>query len=129
MKKGYIKKDQRKKILLLGDDLRTPSGVGTQSKNLVLSTCHHYNWVQIAGSLKHPDKGKRLELNESITKGTGVEDPSDQEADHIENQKGPKCSIWCASHADRRAVSFWNKERAVSSNRTGKGDNRSTFAA
>ena len=76
MKKGYIKKDQRKKILLLGDDLRTPSGVGTQSKNLVLSTCHHYNWVQIAGSLKHPDKGKRLELNESITKGTGVEDPS-----------------------------------------------------
>ena len=37
MKKGYIKKDQRKKILLLGDDLRTPSGVGTQSKNLVLT--------------------------------------------------------------------------------------------
>ena len=76
MKKGYIKKDQRKKILLLGDDLRTPSGVGTQSKNLVLSTCHHYNWVQIAGSLKHPEKGKRLELNESVAKDTGVEDPS-----------------------------------------------------
>ena len=29
MKKGYVPKDQRKKILLLSDDIRTHSGVGT----------------------------------------------------------------------------------------------------
>jgi glycosyltransferase involved in cell wall biosynthesis len=89
MKKGYIPKDQRKKILLLGDDLRTPSGVGTQSRNLVLSTCHYYNWVQIAGAMKHPDKGKRFDLSPSIKEDTGVEDPSvmiypsDGYGDHI----------------------------------------------
>jgi glycosyltransferase involved in cell wall biosynthesis len=74
MKKGYIPKDQRKKILLLGDDLRTPSGVGTQSRNLVISTCHHFNWVQIAGAVNHPDQGKRLDLSNSVREETGVED-------------------------------------------------------
>lgn len=74
MKKGYIPKDQRKKILLLGDDLRTPSGVGTQSRNLVISTCHHFNWVQIAGAVNHPEQGKRLDLSNSVREETGVED-------------------------------------------------------
>jgi hypothetical protein len=45
MKKGYIPKDKRKTILLLGDDIRTHSGIGTMSKEIVLNTAHHYNWV------------------------------------------------------------------------------------
>ena len=31
MKEGYIPKDQRKTILLMSDDIRTNSGVGTMS--------------------------------------------------------------------------------------------------
>ena len=45
MKKSYIPKDQRKKILLLSDDIRTSSGVGVMSREIVLSTAHHFNWV------------------------------------------------------------------------------------
>lgn len=75
MKEGYIKQSERKKILLLSDDLRFPSGVGTMSKELVLGTCHVFNWVQIAAGINHPDQGKILDLSEAAKKETGVEDP------------------------------------------------------
>lgn len=74
MKEGYIEPNKRKKILLLSDDLRFPSGVGTISKELVLGTCHRYNWVQIGAGINHPDKGKVLSLDEAAAKETGVED-------------------------------------------------------
>ena len=38
MKKGYIPKDQRKKILLLSDDIRTQSGVGHMAQEIVNNT-------------------------------------------------------------------------------------------
>lgn len=76
MREGYIQKDKRKKILLLTDDIRTHSGVGTVSKQMVLNTCHRYNWVQIAGSMNHPEKGKRIELSEATKNETNVGDPS-----------------------------------------------------
>ena len=44
----------KKKILLLSDDLRMSSGVGTASKNFVLGTLDKYDWVQVAGAIKHP---------------------------------------------------------------------------
>ena len=34
----------KKKILLLSDDLRMSSGVGTMSKEFVLGTIHHFDW-------------------------------------------------------------------------------------
>jgi glycosyltransferase involved in cell wall biosynthesis len=66
----------KKKILLLSDDLRMSSGVGTMSKEFVLGTLHHYDWVQIGGAIKHPDAGKIINMNDSIRKETGVEDAS-----------------------------------------------------
>ena len=47
MKKNYIPQNQRKKILLLSDDIRTQSGVGNQAKEIVLNTAHHFNWVNL----------------------------------------------------------------------------------
>ena len=38
-KKGYIPKDKRKKILLLSDDIRVTSGVGTMSREIVGMVC------------------------------------------------------------------------------------------
>ena len=38
---------KKKKILLLSDDLRLHSGIATQSKEIVLSTIHKYDWVQV----------------------------------------------------------------------------------
>ena len=64
----------KKKILLLSDDLRMSSGVGTMSREFVLGTLEHYQWVQIGGAIKHPDEGKIIDMNETCRKETGIED-------------------------------------------------------
>ena len=64
----------KKKILLLSDDLRMSSGVGVMSKEFVLGTLHHYDWVQVGGAIKHPDEGKIIDMNDSVRKDTGIED-------------------------------------------------------
>ena len=74
MKEGYIPKNQRKKILLLSDDIRTQSGVGNQAKEIVLNTAHRYNWVNLGGAVKHPEKGKAFDLSPAINQETGLSD-------------------------------------------------------
>ena len=64
----------KKKIMLLSDDLRMSSGVGTVSKNFVLGTLDKYDWVQVGGAIKHPEEGKVVDMNDSVRKDTGVED-------------------------------------------------------
>lgn len=76
MKEGYIPKDQRKKILLMSDDMRFSSGIGCISKTMVLGTAHRYNWVQMGGSIEHPEYGKRLDMSADVNKITGIEDSS-----------------------------------------------------
>jgi len=62
----------RKKILLLSDDLRLPSGVGTMSKEIVLKTIHRYNWVQVGGAIKHPEKGKIVDMSKEMDRLFGI---------------------------------------------------------
>tara|TARA_Y100001972_G_scaffold18773_1_gene21474 strand:+ start:24017 stop:25420 length:1404 start_codon:yes stop_codon:yes gene_type:complete len=64
----------KRKLLLLSDDIRIPSGVGTMSKELVLGTIHKYDWVQIGGAVKHPDKGKIFDLSKEINEKHGTDD-------------------------------------------------------
>ena len=64
----------KKKILLLSDDLRMSSGVGTVSKNFVLGTLDKYDWVQAGGAIKHPEEGKVIDMNQSVREETGIED-------------------------------------------------------
>ena len=66
----------KKKILLLADDLRMSSGVGTMSKEFVLGTIDRYDWVQIGGAIKHPENGKVVNMNETCVQETGVKDAS-----------------------------------------------------
>jgi len=66
----------KKKILLFSDDLRMSSGVGTMSREFVLGTLKHYDWVQVGGAIKHPDSGKVVDMNESVRQETGVKDAS-----------------------------------------------------
>jgi len=69
-------KPKKKKILLLSDDLRLHSGIATQSKEIVLSTIHKYDWVQLGAALKHPEEGKMFDVSADTQKETGVEDAS-----------------------------------------------------
>ena len=66
MKEGYIPRDQRKKILFLSDDIRLHSGVGCQSRNIVLNTAHRYNWVNLGAAIKHPEAGQAFDISADI---------------------------------------------------------------
>ena len=69
-------KPKKKKILLLADDFRLPSGIGTISKEIILNTVKHYDWVQLGAALQHPDAGKGYDLSADIARETGVDDAS-----------------------------------------------------
>jgi len=76
LRKTDLNKTKKKKILLMSDDLRMHSGIATQSKEFVFGTIHKYDWVQMAGAIKHPEEGKIFDLSESIKHETGVSDAS-----------------------------------------------------
>ena len=73
---GYLPPDQRKKILFICDDIRMHSGVATMSREIVLGTAQHYNWVSIAAAIDHPESGKRLDLSQATNQETGLTDSS-----------------------------------------------------
>ena len=70
----YVKKEDRKKILLLCDDIRMHSGVATMAREIVVGSAHHFNWVNIGGAIKHPDEGKGFDLSPDVNKQTGITD-------------------------------------------------------
>jgi hypothetical protein len=72
----YLPPEQRKKILLICDDIRVHSGVATVGREVVINTAHHFNWVNIAGSLNHPEIGKRLDLSKSTDESANLTDSS-----------------------------------------------------
>ena len=74
MKEGYIKQSDRKKILLLTDDIRVHSGVAQIGREIVLNTAHRYNWCQLAGSVKHPEKGKIADMSKDMNQELGMDD-------------------------------------------------------
>ena len=74
MKEGYIPQAQRKKILLLCDDIRMTSGISTMAREIVIGTAHHFNWVNVGGAISHPDKGKRFDLSADTNQNAGIED-------------------------------------------------------
>jgi len=73
---AYLPQNERKKILLICDDIRVHSGVATVARELVLNTAQHFNWVNIGGAINHPEQGKRLDLSSDTNDNTGLIDSS-----------------------------------------------------
>jgi glycosyltransferase involved in cell wall biosynthesis len=73
---AYLPQNERKKILLICDDIRVHSGVATVARELVLNTAQHFNWVNVGGAINHPEQGKRLDLSADTNNNTGLEDSS-----------------------------------------------------
>jgi glycosyltransferase involved in cell wall biosynthesis len=69
-------KPAKKKILLLADDFRLPSGIGTISKEIIFNTVQHYDWVQLGAALQHPEAGQAFDLSAQVVAETGIEDAS-----------------------------------------------------
>ena len=74
LKKVDPNSPKKPKILLLSDDLRLHSGIATQSKEIVISTLHKYDWVQLGAALKHPEHGKVFDISEDVRKSHGIKD-------------------------------------------------------
>ena len=69
-------KPKKKKILLLSDDFRLPSGIGTVSKEIIYNTIKEYDWVQLGAALQHPEHSQGVDLSQHIAHETGVVDAS-----------------------------------------------------
>lgn len=63
----------KKKILLLSDDLRLHSGVGTMSREFVLGTAEHFDWFQLGAAIKHPDQGKIIDVSQDVNNELGID--------------------------------------------------------
>ena len=67
---------EKKKILLLSDDLRMTSGIATVSKEFVFGTFDKFHWVQLGAAVKHPEQGKEIDLGKDAREQSGVPDAS-----------------------------------------------------
>lgn len=76
MQEGYIPKSERKKILLISDDIRNNSGVGNVGRDIVIKTAQHYNWVQMSGAVNNPDVGKCIDASQGVNEASGLTDAS-----------------------------------------------------
>ena len=70
-----VTENKKKKIILLSDDLRMSSGVGTMSREIVVGTIDEFDWVQV-GEIQHPDNGKIIDMNQTLRDENCVEDAS-----------------------------------------------------
>jgi hypothetical protein len=70
----YVKKEDRKKILLLCDDIRMHSGIATMAREIVVGTSHHFNWVNLGAAINHPEVGKAFDISIEVNKLNGIED-------------------------------------------------------
>lgn len=65
---------KKKKIILLGDDLRFFSGVAHILRNIVIGSVHEFDYAVIAAAQNHPEKGKKLDLSQATNQETGLTD-------------------------------------------------------
>lgn len=70
----YVKKEDRKKILLLCDDIRMHSGIATMAREIVVGTAHHFNWINLGAAINHPEAGKGLDISQDVNNFAGIED-------------------------------------------------------
>ena len=56
------------------DDPRFFSGVGTQGREMIMSTLHEYDIAVIAVGINHPEAGKIVDLSDSIKQTTTIKD-------------------------------------------------------
>ena len=75
-KEGYIPQADRKKILLLCDDIRFTSGISTMAKEIVIGTSHRFNWVNLGAAITHPDQGKRFDVSQDTNNMAEITDSS-----------------------------------------------------
>jgi len=70
----YVKREDRKKILLLCDDIRMHSGIATMAREIVIGTSQHFNWINLGAALNHPEAGKGIDISAEVNTFAGIDD-------------------------------------------------------
>jgi hypothetical protein len=70
----YVKKEDRKKILLLCDDIRMHSGIATMAREIVIGTSHHFNWINLGAAINHPEAGKGFDISPEVNNLAEIDD-------------------------------------------------------
>lgn len=70
----FLPREERKKILLLSDDIRLHSGVGTMSREIVINSAHHFNWINLGAAVQHDQEGKVFDISADVNKHAGITD-------------------------------------------------------
>jgi glycosyltransferase involved in cell wall biosynthesis len=65
--------EKKKKVLFLCDDPRFNSGIATMAREIILGTCHVFDYAVVGGALKHPEEGKIVDISNSIKQEIGVD--------------------------------------------------------
>ena len=71
-----LPKGERKKILILSDDLRLASGVATMTKEFVLGIVHRFEVLNLGAAIKHPEHGTVMDVSKDVQQLTGISDAS-----------------------------------------------------
>lgn len=71
---GYIKRDDRKKLLFISDTIIGVSGVSNVARSIIAGTAHHYNYITLGVSLDQKTKGQRYDLCQATNTEAGIED-------------------------------------------------------
>lgn len=65
-------KVKKKKVLLIGDDIRFHSGVAGILRSIVINSANVFDYAVIGAANNHPEKGKRLDLSVSTNEAAGI---------------------------------------------------------
>lgn len=76
LRKIRLDRPEKKKILLLSDDIRLHSGIATMAREFVTGTSHMFDWVQLGAAMKHPDHGKKFDVSEDVNEQAGIDHAS-----------------------------------------------------
>ncbi len=66
-------KNSKRTLLLLSDDLRLHSGVGTASREFVVGSAAEFNWIQLGSAIGHPDQGKIFDVSEDVNRELNID--------------------------------------------------------
>src|SRR6185312_5096596 len=73
---NYLPKEDRKKVLLIADDPRLHSGVGTMALQIILKTAQHFNWIALGAAVQHPEQGKIIDISQAVNEEIKISDAS-----------------------------------------------------
>lgn len=73
LRKINLNRPKKRKILLLCDDIRFPSGIATMAREFVVGTADEFDWIQLGAGIDHPDHGKIFDVSNDANEALKID--------------------------------------------------------